>query len=54
MYLTGVRYGSPEGQELAAQITEFMRFIPMKIVNRTSQRAGPFKKIEGSIYDPKT
>lgn len=53
MYLTGVRYGSPEGQELAAQITEFMRFHSMKTSIELAKERGPFKKIEGSIYDPK-
>ncbi|MBP7927807.1 adenosylcobalamin-dependent ribonucleoside-diphosphate reductase [Patescibacteria group bacterium] len=53
MYKVGVRYGSPEGQELAAQLTEFMRFHSMRTSIELSKERGPFKKIEGSIYDPK-
>lgn len=53
MYKVGVRYGSNEGQELAAQLTEFMRFHAMKTSIELAKERGPFKKIEGSIYDPK-
>jgi len=53
MYKVGVRYGSQEGQELSAQLTEFMRFHAMKTSIELAKERGPFKKIEGSIYDPK-
>jgi len=52
MYSTGVRYGSDEGQEFAAQLTEFMRFHSMKTSIELSKERGPFRKIKGSIYDP--
>lgn len=53
MYSMGVRYGSDEGQELSAQIAEFMRFHSMKTSIELAAERGPFAKIEGSIYDPK-
>ncbi len=53
MYLIGVRYGSPEGQELSAQLTEFMRYHSMKTSIELAKERGPFRKIEGSIYDSK-
>ncbi|MCB9824092.1 adenosylcobalamin-dependent ribonucleoside-diphosphate reductase [Candidatus Nomurabacteria bacterium] len=52
MYAMGVRYGSLEGQELAAQITEFIRYHSMKISIALAKERGPFLKIKGSIYDP--
>jgi ribonucleoside-diphosphate reductase alpha chain len=52
MYSTGVRYGSDEGQEFAAQLTEFIRFYSMKTSIELAKERGPFKAIEGSIYDP--
>ena len=51
MYSMGVRYGSTEGQELAAQVTEFMRFHTMKTSIALARERGPFLKIKGSIYD---
>jgi len=53
MYSMGIRYGSEEGQEFAAQVTEFMRFHSMKTSIALAQEKGPFAKFEGSIYDPK-
>src|SRR6185295_3532964 len=52
MYHVGVRYGSPEGQEFAAQIMEFVRFHCMKTSIEMAEARGPFPAIEGSIYDP--
>lgn len=52
MYATGIRYGSDEGQEFAAQITEFIRYYAMKTSIDLARERGPFKKIKGSIYDP--
>ncbi len=53
MYHVGVRYGSPEGQEFAAQVMEFVRFHSMQTSVSLSEERGPFLAIEGSIYDPK-
>ena len=52
MYLTGVRYGSKQGQELASQIMEFIRFHSMAASIELSRIRGPFPGINGSIYDP--
>ncbi|MCC6167735.1 MAG: hypothetical protein IT329_10950 [Caldilineaceae bacterium] len=53
MYKLGIRYGSPEGQEFAGQIMEFVRYHCMeKSIELASQR-GPFLAYEGSIYDAK-
>jgi len=51
MYHTGVRYGSPEGEELAAQIVEFVRYHAMRTSIRRAAERGPFPAIEGSMYD---
>jgi ribonucleoside-diphosphate reductase alpha chain len=53
MYSMGIRYGSEEGQEFAAQIAEFMRYHSMKTSIELAEEKGAFPKIEGSIYDPK-
>lgn len=53
MYSMGIRYGSSKGQEVAAQIMEFIRYHSMITSIRLAEERGPFKKIEGSIYDPK-
>jgi ribonucleoside-diphosphate reductase alpha chain len=52
MYCLGVRYGSPEGQELAAQVMEFIRFHCMRTSIDLARERGPFLAITGSIYDP--
>lgn len=51
MYHVGVRYGSPEGQEFAAQVMEFVRYHAMKSSIALAEERGPFPAIEGSIYD---
>jgi ribonucleoside-diphosphate reductase alpha chain len=53
MYLLGIRYGSEEGQEFAAQIMEFVRYHCMEKSIELSEQRGPFLAFEGSIYDPK-
>jgi len=52
MYRLGVRYGSPEGQEFAAQIMEFVRFHCMETSIELARERGPFPAIHDSIYDP--
>lgn len=52
MYRLGVRYGSAEGQEFAAQICEFLRFHAMQTSIQLAEQFGAFPAIEGSIYDP--
>ena len=47
----GIRYGSEEGQEFAAQVTEFIRYHSMMTSIELSKERGPFRKIKGSIYD---
>ncbi len=53
MYHAGIRYGSPEGQEFAAQVMEFVRYHSMRTSIDLAKKRGPFPAIEGSIYDPK-
>jgi len=52
MYHSGVRYGSQEGQEFAAQVMEFIRYHAMKTSISLAKDRGPFPAIEGSPYDP--
>jgi ribonucleoside-diphosphate reductase alpha chain len=51
MYHVGVGYGTPQGQEFAAQVMEFVRFHAMQTSIQLAQERGPFPAIEGSIYD---
>ena len=51
LYQVGVRYGSKEGQELAAQITEFVRYHAMKKSVELAKSRGTFPAIVGSIFD---
>lgn len=53
MYHIGVRYGSPEAQEFAGQVMEFVRYHAMLTSIELAEERGPFLAIEGSIYDPK-
>lgn len=53
MYHAGVAYGSPEGQEFAAQVMEFIRYHAMKTSIELAKERGVFPAIHGSIYDPK-
>lgn len=52
MYHAGIRYGSPEGQEFAAQVMEFVRFHAMQTSIELARVRGPFPALQGSIYDP--
>ena len=52
MYRLGVRYGSAEGEELAGQILDFIRFHSMRTSIELARLRGPFLAIKGSIYDP--
>ncbi len=52
MYHVGVRYGSDEAQEFAAQVMEYVRYHCMRTSIQLANERGPFPAIEGSIYDP--
>ena len=52
MYHAGIRYGSEEGQEFAAQVMEFVRYHSMRTSIELAEERGPFPAIKGSIYDP--
>jgi ribonucleoside-diphosphate reductase alpha chain len=52
MYHVGVRYGSPEGQEFASQVMEFVRYHAMRTSIELARQRGSFPAITGSIYDP--
>jgi ribonucleoside-diphosphate reductase alpha chain len=52
MYHVGVRYGSPEGEDFASQVMEFVRFIAMQTSVELARERGAFPAIKGSIYDP--
>lgn len=51
MYHVGVRYGSDEGQEFAAQVMEFVRYHSMMTSVGLARQRGAFPAIKGSIYD---
>ncbi len=52
MYDLGIRYGSEEGQEFAAQVMGFVRYHAMRKSIELARERGPFPAIKGSIYDP--
>lgn len=52
MLHAGIRYGSPEGEELAAQLMEFIRYHTMRTSIQRAKTRDSFPAIEGSIYDP--
>ena len=54
LYESGVRYGSKEGQELASQVVEFIRYHAMKKSVELAKARGAFPAIKGSIFDSKT
>jgi ribonucleoside-diphosphate reductase alpha chain len=54
MYHCGIRYGSEEGQEFAAQVVEFVRYHSMQTSVSLAKTRGPFPAITGSIYDPES
>ncbi len=51
-YVLGVRYGSEESEELAAQVMEFIRYHAMRTSIALARERGPFPAIKGSVYDP--
>jgi ribonucleoside-diphosphate reductase alpha chain len=51
MYHAGIRYGSPEAEDFAAQVMEFVRYHAMHTSIELARQRGPFSAIEGSIYD---
>jgi len=52
MYHAGIRYGSEESLEFAAQVMEFIRYHAMQTSIRLARERGPFPAITGSLYDP--
>jgi len=52
LYHVGIRYGSAEGQEFAAQVMEFIRYHTMLTSIELAKSRGSFPAINGSIYDP--
>ncbi len=52
MYRLGIRYGSEEAQEFASQVMEFIRYHCMLTSIELAKERGPFRAIQGSIYDP--
>lgn len=51
MYKMGIRYGSEDGQEFAAQVMEFVRFHCMQMSIDLAAERQPFLAYAGSIYD---
>ena len=51
MYHLGIRYGSEEGQEFAAQVMEFVRFHCIQKSVELACERGPFAGFARSIYD---
>ncbi len=52
LYHMRIPYGSEEGQELSAQLMEFIRYQAMLASIELAGQRGPFPAIEGSVYDP--
>jgi ribonucleoside-diphosphate reductase alpha chain len=52
MFHLGIRYGSKDGQEFAAQLIEFIRYHAMMTSIELARERGPFPAIMGSQYDP--
>jgi ribonucleoside-diphosphate reductase alpha chain len=52
MYKLGIRYGSEEGQEFAAQVMEFVRYHCMEKSVELAKERGSFLAFTDSIYDP--
>lgn len=52
MFQLGIRYGSADGQEFAAQIIEFIRYYAMITSIELARERRPFPAITGSRYDP--
>jgi len=52
LYHMNIAYGSLEGQELSAQLMEFIRYEAMLASIGLAKDRGPFAAIKGSVYDP--
>jgi ribonucleoside-diphosphate reductase alpha chain len=52
MFQAGIRYGSAEGEEFAAQVMEFVRYYAVRTSIERARTRGAFPAITGSIYDP--
>ncbi len=52
LYHLRIPYGSEEGQELSAQLMEFIRYEAMLASIELAEQRGPFPAIKGSVYDP--
>jgi len=52
LYHVGIAYGSPEGQELAAQLMEYVRYEAMLASIDLASERGPFEAIEESVFNP--
>ncbi|MBI1800735.1 MAG: hypothetical protein HYR71_03790 [Chloroflexi bacterium] len=52
MYDLGIRYGSAEGEEFAAQVMEFIHYHSMQVSVGLAKERGPFPAITGSRFDP--
>ncbi len=52
MYCLDIRYGSPEAQDYAGQVMEFVRYHAMLTSIELAKQRGSFPAIEGSLYDP--
>lgn len=52
MYHCGIRYGSEEGQEFAAQVMEYVRYYTVMTGIELARERWAFPSISGSIYDP--
>ena len=53
LYHVQIRYGSPDGEQFAEQVMEFVRYHAMQTSVKLAAERGAFLAIEGSIYDPK-
>jgi ribonucleoside-diphosphate reductase alpha chain len=53
MFSAGIRYGSEEGEDFAAQVMEFVRFHAMRTSVRRAKERGPFPAIKESTFDPR-
>jgi ribonucleoside-diphosphate reductase alpha chain len=51
MYHVGIRYGSEEGQEFAAQVMEFVRYYAMITSIELAKERGTFPGIAKSVYN---
>jgi ribonucleoside-diphosphate reductase alpha chain len=52
MYQVGVRYGSEEGQEFAAQVMEYISYWTYSTSIDLARSRGAFPAIAGSVFDP--